>query len=223
MLKAIDLFCGAGGATKGLQRAGFHVTDIDINPQPRYCGDVFIQADALTHPLDLLQFDFIWASPPCQHFTLANNRDVRNLHPDLIEPVRDMLAKSGRLTVIENVPYAPIRPDVVLDGTMFPDLKVIRRRHFETNFCVPMRLGFPTANLVGRHGWVTPTDGDQSSHTRKSRARFGMPIKDSNETRAAGMGVEWMSSRREIGEAIPPAYSEFIGREAIKILSGTTA
>src|SRR6185437_7851072 len=66
-VRALDLFCGAGGATKGLQNAGFHVTGVDLKRSPRYCGDVFIQADALT--VDPRGFDFIWASPPCQAHT----------------------------------------------------------------------------------------------------------------------------------------------------------
>ena len=80
MLKALDLFCGAGGATRGLQDAGFHVTGVDHQPQPRYCGDVLVQGDALAFDWRSLQeFDFIWASPPCQAHTAL--KDMHNAPP----------------------------------------------------------------------------------------------------------------------------------------------
>lgn len=212
-MRALDLFCGAGGATKGLQNAGFHVTGVDIKAQPRYCGDVFIQADALAPPVDLREFDFIWASPPCQAFSEANPL-TNHKHPNLIPQTRALLAtaKPGAGTCIENVPRAPIRADLVLDGTMFPDLRVIRRRHFELNFPAPMRLGFPSDGLVGRHGWACPTGGDNSSHVRASRKRHGLPHRDSNQKRADCMGITWTTHRQEVANAIPPAYAEFIAR-----------
>src|SRR6266851_7296325 len=134
--RALDLFCGAGGTTKGLQRAGFHVTGVDIKRQPRYCGDAFVQADALRPPFDLSRFDFIWASPPCQAFSAStiSHRLLGKEYPDLIAPVRLMLAESGAVTVIENVVGAPIRPDIRLDGTMFEGLRVVRERWFECSF-----------------------------------------------------------------------------------------
>src|SRR4051812_30803731 len=102
---ALDLFCGAGGATKGLQRAGFHVTGIDIKPQPRYCGDFFILGDALRPMLNLAQFDFIWASPPCQAYSLSSHsqRLGGKVYPDLVEPTRELLARAPGPSVIENV------------------------------------------------------------------------------------------------------------------------
>lgn len=214
-LRALDLFCGAGGATKGLQRAGFHVTGVDIRPQPRYCGDTFVQADALRPPFDLRLFDLIWASPPCQAHTLANNRDRRGKHLDFIPQTRAMLAASGALTVMENVPHAPLRVDLVLDGTMFPDLRTVRRRHFELNFHAPLALGFPSQGLVSRHRWVSATDGDTSSHTRAARKKAGQPIRDPVPYVATCLGVDWMRSRYEIAQAIPPVYAEFIGRSAL--------
>src|SRR3990167_28936 len=132
MLRALDLFCGAGGATKGLQQAGFHVTGVDIKFQPRYCGDMFVQADALNPPFNLSDFDFIWASPPCQAYSQLTPREHRAKHPDLIEPTRKMLVNSGRPFVIENVPSAKYKLDnpMMLCGSMF-GLKIQRHRFFE--------------------------------------------------------------------------------------------
>lgn len=213
--KALDLFCGAGGASMGLHRAGFDVTGIDIKKQPRYPFR-FIQADALKPPVDLSSFDLIWASPPCQAFTYANNRDARGKHVNLVPETRKLLSNSGAATCIENVPGAPIKADLVLDGTMFANLRVIRRRHFELNFSVPLALGFPTHGLVCAHGWCSVTDGDNSSHVRAARAKRGLPIRDSLQTRRDAMGVEWSMTRRELGQAIPPAYSEYIGRAFLR-------
>src|SRR5579864_4184083 len=99
-MRCLDLFCCAGGATKGLQRAGFHVTGVDIKPQPRYCGDEFHQADALTFPLT--GYDFIWASPPCQSYSSAM-RHLATPQPMLIDAMRARLEASGAAWCIENV------------------------------------------------------------------------------------------------------------------------
>lgn len=211
--RALDLFCCAGGAGMGLHRAGFEVVGVDIKPQPRYPFE-FHQADALTFPTD--GFDFIWASPPCQAHTYANNRDAKGLHQDLIPATRERLMQSDALWCIENVPGAgTMRVDLVLDGTMFPGLRVIRRRHFELNFPAPYLLGFPSQDLVA-NGWCSVTDGDNSSHVRAARRKRGLPQRDSNKTRAESMGIDWHTNRHDLGQAIPPAYSEFIGREALR-------
>ena len=130
-LKALDLFCGAGGATRGLQQAGFHVTGVDIRPQKRYCGDAFHQADAMTFPL--AGYDLIWASPPCQRYTKGAKRNGTSMnHPDLIGPVRERLIASRTPYIIENVETA--RPHLIdpvrLCGTQF-GLGVFRHRLFE--------------------------------------------------------------------------------------------
>src|SRR5215472_2155359 len=114
--RLLDLFCGAGGATKGYQRAGFHVTGVDIEPQPRYCGDEFIQADALEVLADLeflAGFDVIHASPPCQAYSRTQRfHNVRHDHPDLLPPTRARLIASGLPYVIENVEGAPLTAHV---------------------------------------------------------------------------------------------------------------
>ena len=139
-MRLLDLFCGAGGAARGYQQAGFYVVGVDINPQPRYAGDEFVQADAMTYPLD--GFDAIHASPPCQHYSIMRNlpwlRDKE--YPALIEPVRELLKLSGVPWVIENVYGArrsARRPDGMqagwLCGQMF-GLPILRHRMFETSF-----------------------------------------------------------------------------------------
>ena len=122
-LKAIDLFCSAGGATRGLMQAGFDVTGVDLRPQPRYCGDSFVQADAVEYlaTADISQVDFIWASPACQRFTALKTAPGAkgDVHLDLIAPTRELLRNLGIPYAIENVVGAPLINPVVLCGTIF--------------------------------------------------------------------------------------------------------
>ena len=115
--RLLDLFCGAGGAAMGYHRAGFDVVGVDIKPQPHYPYE-FIQADAMTYPLD--GFDAVHASPPCQHYSMVvRNFGYADRHPDLLAATRDKLQRDGLPWVIENVPGAPMRADYRLCGCMF--------------------------------------------------------------------------------------------------------
>lgn len=208
-LRALDLFCCAGGAGMGLHRAGFEVVGVDIRPQPRYPFE-FHQADALTFPLG--GFDFIWASPPCQRFSdLAKRNGNAHEWPDLVEPIRQRLIASGVDFVIENVEGAPLRKDLVLCGTMFAGLRVLRHRIFETSFPImqPPHGGHPLVFTMDKRkahygkldqgsAFVQVTGGGNCSVANAS----------------AAMGIDWMT-KNELNEAIPPAYSEFIGKAAI--------
>lgn len=213
MLRALDIFCGAGGATKGLQRAGFHVTGVDIRRQPRYCGDHFIQADALLPPVDLDDFDLIWASPPCQAYVAIQALNVRGPkrdHPRLVEPVREMFRTRRRPYVIENVPGAPLRMPLTLCGSHF-GLRVRRHRNFETNFavskmrCTHRRGDARPIAVYGDHPQIP-----QDTTYRCNRARSLAEGSDA-------MGIDWMDWKT-LTQAIPPAYAEFIGRAALSSL-----
>jgi len=166
-MKALDLFCCAGGATRGLQLAGFHVTGVDIKPQPRYCGDAFVQANATEFPLD--GYDFIWASPPCQAWTRLRALHPEREYPELIEPMRKRLVASGIPWAMENVEGAPLGDSgnlIMLCGTMFglrtKDGRAELRRHrlFETSFSIALRPAcqhgyVPALSVVGRWGHFT--------------------------------------------------------------------
>lgn len=155
-MKALDLFCGAGGASMGLANAGFEVTGVDIFDQPNY-PFTFYKANALE--FDLSGFDFIWASPPCQAFTLAQ-RIQKNQHPDLIEPIRQRLIETNKPYCIENVVGAPLINPILLCGSMFPGLRVYRHRLFESNFkIVP-----------------PPSPRTQSSHYKDGKAAKGRRV-----------------------------------------------
>ena len=122
-MKALDLFCGGGGAAIGLHQAGFtEIVGVDIKPHPNYPFD-FVQADIHDLPVNVADFDFVWASPPCQLFSLGSRAWKRKganwkNHPDLIPITRETL-KNHPFTCIENVPQAPIRPDLFLWGVQF--------------------------------------------------------------------------------------------------------
>lgn len=202
--RLLDLFCGAGGAAMGYARAGFDVVGVDINPQPHYPFE-FHQADAMTYPLD--GFDAIHASPPCQGYSVtASLHDVA--YPRLIEPVRDRLLAAGVPFIIENVPGAPLRDWVRLCGSSF-GLGVRRHRLFETSWFImwpPQCTHWLQPEPIDVTGTGGPAD-------RLPGQRGGIHRKPRNLAHAREvMGIDWMR-RPELGEAVPPAYTEYIGQQ----------
>jgi DNA (cytosine-5)-methyltransferase 1 len=205
-MRLLDLFCGAGGAAMGYHRAGFEVVGVDIKPQKNYPFRLF-ECDAIRF-LDYYfgsdGFDVIHASPPCQAFTKARRLQGNN-HPDLIAPIRDLLIKTGKPYVIENVPSAPLINPTMLCGEMF-GLMVYRHRLFESNFELPFML---------------------HAHSRK-QTKLGMPSIEGEMVQVVGhfsnvpygrkaMGIDWMN-QHELAQAIPPAYTEWIGNQLLKVL-----
>lgn len=210
--RLLDLFCCAGGAGVGYARAGFEVVGVDIEPQPRYPFE-FIQADALgLDPEFVATFDAIHASPPCQSYSdLAKRNGNADAWPRLIDPTRDLLIASGRPWVIENVEGAPLRNPVVLCGTMFPGLRVLRHRLFEANFPI-------VAPPHGKHPKVHTFD-KRKSHYGKTNDMidFVQVTGGGNCTIAAAkdaMGITWMT-KNEMNESIPPAYTKLIGEQLL--------
>lgn len=222
-LRALDLFCCAGGAGMGLHRAGFEVVGVDIKPQPRYPFE-FYQGDALEFPTD--GFDFIWASPPCQAHTAMKTMHNAREHEDLVPATRARLQASGIPFIIENVVGAPLIDPFTLCGTMFglgvEDADLQRHRIFEASFFVglvpPCNHGArATIGVYGGHirNRKRRTIGVYGEGARDSRRKFDKGVADFTvEQGREAMGIDWMTVA-ELSQAIPPAYSEFIGRAAI--------
>jgi len=215
--RLLDLFCGAGGAAMGYSRAGFEVVGVDIVEQPRYPFE-FHLCDALycleSWGASTVEYDAIHASPPCQAYSMAaqSRRNEGHEYPDLLGPTRELLEQTGLPWVIENVPGAPMTADIKLCGCQV-GLELRRERWFETNWLVnpmvpPHHHPHAVPSVVG-HGtpsWV--------------RAQLGY-----NPTIAdyrASMGIDWMN-RNELSEAIPPAYTEFIGAQLISHINAMVA
>jgi hypothetical protein len=208
--KLLDLFCGAGGAGMGYHRAGFEVVGVDIAPQPDYPFE-FHQADALDHLADhWWRYDIIHASPPCQASTaLTKGTNKGRVYVNLIPETRRMLRMTGLPTVIENVQGSDLRRDLTLCGEMF-GLGVIRHRYFEVEGYKATEP--PHKPHQGRvRGWRHGTyyDGPYVAVYGDGGGKGSVA-----EWQTA-MGIDWTDDRKALAEAIPPAYTEHIGRQLI--------
>lgn len=222
-MRALDLYCGAGCSSIGLHWAGFdEVVGIDINPQPNYPFE-FIQSDIESLPVDIRTFDFVWASPPCQLFSSMTPETHRNKHQDYIPLTREIL-KGHPYTAIENVPQAPIRPDIILTGSSVGLDYIVRARHFELSFFM---LYPPPKYRLEKWKWdlgiamsITTTMAAKTHFYR--RKKIGLPGRPSNTEIKNAMGIpqHYNFTKKEMGEGVPPAYSELIASEAIKRMEG---
>ena len=207
--KGLDLFCGGGGCSVGYARAGFEMTGVDIEPQPHFPYR-FVQADALTYLAEhWSEYDFIHASPPCQGYSITRYlKTTRTDHPMLIEPTREALMATGSPYVIENVSRAPLINPLVLCGSMF-GLGVLRHRLFECNPPIwfppgPCHHIGPGMPMWWKSRRVALETGKTFAYITVAGRSYLMP-----EARRA-MGIDWMV-RDELSQAIPPAYTEYIG------------
>lgn len=210
--RMIDAFSGAGGCSVGYHRAGFDVVGVDKDPKVgKHYPFEFHAGDALEFIAEHgHEFDAVHASPPCQRYSQSaqSQRNAGKEYPDLVGPTRAALIAVGRPWVIENVPGAPIRPDYKLCGCHF-DLKLRRERWFEVSWpqahlIPPCHHPEPVVSVVG-HG--TPT-------WVREKLGYNPTIADYR----AAMGIDWMN-RNELSQAIPPAYTQFIGEQLLEHLA----
>ena len=224
--RMLDLFCCAGGAGMGYHRAGFEVVGVDIVPRPRY-PFTFVQADVMTLDPDwIASFDAIHASPPCQGYTAMRHAPGARGAPLLIDGVRDLLEASGLPWIIENVEEArwAMREPVTLCGTMFglgvEGHELRRHRLFEGS--VPISAPSPCQHTDA------PVIGVYGGHARRRSARHGgRGTRDvwqggHRTAMSAAMGMDWATCN-EMSEAIPPAYSEWLGRQLLDHLTRSEA
>jgi DNA (cytosine-5)-methyltransferase 1 len=212
--RLLDLFCGAGGAAMGYSRAGFEVVGVDIKPQPHFPFE-FHQADALTYPLE--GFDAYHASPPCQEYSVTLNTTQyfrKQNHPKLLSEVREILQATGKPYVIENVFNAKYKKGKQDDGlqahflcgTMF-EKPYYRHRLFETSF-LWLSPGHHRHNLIPGYGTGIKTKTATLMHCRR----------DIVEAAAKAFDIDWMDAI-ELTQAIPPAYTEYIGKYLLEYLN----
>jgi DNA (cytosine-5)-methyltransferase 1 len=215
--RLLDLCCKAGGATKGYQRAGFHVVGVDVEPQPNYCGDEFVRADALTYPLD--GFDAIHASPPCQEKLAglgAVNRALGRAydHVDLVPEMRERLrawarATGGVYAIEQPMMGARLLAPAVYCGSSF-GLPIRRHRQFESNVLL-LSPACEHDRLTEARYWTGAMKDGQ-----RTRSRVVQVYGNGGDRHEWGpaLGIDWMTPD-ELTQAIPPAYTAHIGRQLL--------
>lgn len=212
--KLLDLFCGAGGCSVGYHRAGFDVVGVDINPQPRYPYE-FHQADALTFPLD--GFDAIHASPPCQDHSTLSAAFAERQHGTgwMLTATIDRLTATGRPFVVENVMGAkPLMPNAfTLCGRSFGIKRLRRHRLFLTNVAMLVPpCACDGSQPLGIYGDLSKNDR-KVRNSKDGLVRMRAGVQSARDL----LGCDWMDAR-ELSQAIPPAYTEWIGRRLIDAL-----
>jgi DNA (cytosine-5)-methyltransferase 1 len=213
--RLLDLFCGAGGCSVGYARAGFDVVGVDIEPHPDYPYEMWLRSwERSEHWWGL--FDVIHASPPCPRYSVATRAENRDKHPDLVGPVRDALRDWGGVYVIENVPGAPLDNPMMICGRAMGLEAIARHRLFESN--APLMSpgcacdGQGSVSVFGHSG----EDRRKSTRERLGGA-YGQHLGIAEVKKL--MGVEWMTRRDDVSDAIPPAYTEFIGEQIMAHLA----
>jgi DNA (cytosine-5)-methyltransferase 1 len=245
---ALDLFCGAGGASKGLLNGGFdRVIGVDLVNQKEYFDMAsFCQADAfdvledtgkfltdMNYFGNISDFDFIWASPPCQAYSYGTQK-ARNLgktYPDLVGKTREALLKTGKPFVIENVVGAPLRRDLMLCGEMF-DLRIIRHRIFECNGFKPAQILHKKHKLNVWNGSAIGvwSGGRPGCFGDKEKRKYYITVAGHGGNKAKGnttlkswqdaMEIPWIKTKKTLAQCVPPKYSEYIAKEFIRQQQG---
>lgn len=214
--RILDVFCCAGGASGGYARAGFDMIGVDLQDQPNY-QFAFYKANALDYLSMLrdtkdqgipLNLDAIHASPPCQAHTALTKGTNAKTHSylDLIPETRHLLDQIGLPYIIENVEQSTVRPDLKLCGEMF-GLRVLKHRLFEiSGFEVTQPEHIKHKGRAA--GW---------RHGSKPEAPYYVSVYGTGGSRGTiddwreAMEMPWAGKKRELSEAIPPAYCEYIG------------
>jgi DNA (cytosine-5)-methyltransferase 1 len=225
-LRVLDLCSGAGGASRGYVQAGHQVWGVDLHPQPNYLKSGaagFLQADVLDVLREpwIAKVDFISVSPPCQFYSAMSRcrPDLAEQYPDLIGPCRELLNATGRPWVIENVPAARpwMKDPVLLCAQQFrPGVLLYRHRLIEAGGgLVLQEPPKPPESLPGRRrecGWPHPVPASRAGHwvpgTAISVAGHVGNVALAREV----MEISW-TTREELAEAVPPYYTEWIGRQ----------
>ena len=208
-MRLLDLGCGTGIVAEAYVRAGFHVTGVDTEPQPRYRGHEFIQADMLTFPLE--GYDFIHVSPPCQRWSrmVRCRPELRDQYPDLITPMQPRLDASGIPFVIENVEGSPLRNPTWLCSHAF-GRQLYRHRGWEggNGFRVPP-LAHPEHDIPASKAghWVPGTVMSIAGHVA--------PVDMAREL----MGVDWFVPRELLVEAVPVYMTAYVAAHAMAAVS----
>jgi DNA (cytosine-5)-methyltransferase 1 len=198
----------------GYHRAGFEVVGVDIEPQKHYPFE-FHQADALEYLAEHgAEFDVIHASPPCQKWSVATRNENRDKHPDYIDRCRQLMISTGKIYIIENVIAAPLQTSITLCGLMF-GLHVFRHRNFEISTMIfqPPHVTHKGKKIGEGYYSVAGGSGRWKSWGKVTPGIMKGTIKECSQA----MGIDWMT-RNELVQAIPPAYTEWIGNQIMRIL-----
>lgn len=214
-LTVLDTYCCGGGMGMGYYLAGYDVVGVDIDPQPNYPFP-FIQGDAVEYiRAHGHEYDLIHGSPPCQDYSNLNAYNKKD-YPRLIGPTRDAMRAVGKPYVMENVEIAGVEfiNPITLCGPMF-GVKVYRHRVFETNWGLSAPEHPKHVERCMRNGYLPTPEKPFMTITGGAHSRAWQ------NAACDVMGMPWIKvpaggdiklGIREVCEAIPPAYAEWIGR-----------